>query len=56
VFQQKVPEGRPQDAHDIVGTFELVEAREESRRVTDAYDDSCDCDGWTAFRFIDAAP
>jgi hypothetical protein len=38
VFQQKVPEGRPQDAHDIVGTFELVEDRDESRRVAESYD------------------
>lgn len=38
VFQHKVPESRPQDAHDIVGTFELVEDREESRRVARDYD------------------
>jgi hypothetical protein len=38
VFQQKVPETRPKDAHDIVGTFQLVEDHEESRRVADSYD------------------
>jgi hypothetical protein len=39
VFQQKVPENRPKDAHDIVGTYQLVEDRDEARRVADTYDD-----------------
>jgi hypothetical protein len=39
VFQHKIPENRPQDAHDIVGTFQLVEDRDEARRVADTYDD-----------------
>ncbi len=38
VFQQKVPENRPKDAHDIVGTFQLVEDHDESRHVADSYD------------------
>ena len=39
VFRHIIPAGRPQDAHDIVGTFELIENREESRRVADSGDD-----------------
>jgi hypothetical protein len=39
VFQQKVPESRPKDAHDIVGTFELIEDHAEAGRVVDSYDD-----------------
>jgi Fic family protein len=39
VFQQKVPEGRPKDAHDIVGTFELIEDHAEAGRVPDSPDD-----------------
>lgn len=39
VFQQKVPEARPKDAHDIVGTYQLIEDREESGRVAGSYDD-----------------
>lgn len=38
VFQQRVPENRPQDAHDIVGTFQLVADREEAGCVADSYD------------------
>lgn len=38
VFQQKVPETRPKDAHDIVGTFQLIADREEAGRVADSYD------------------
>jgi hypothetical protein len=38
VFQQKVSEDRPKDAHDIVGTFQLIEDRDESRLVGDSYD------------------
>jgi hypothetical protein len=38
VFQQKVPENRPKDAHDIVGTFQLVEDRDAARHVADTYD------------------
>jgi prophage maintenance system killer protein len=39
VFEQKVSESRPKDAHDIVGTFQLVEDRDEARLVADTYDD-----------------
>jgi hypothetical protein len=39
VFQQKVPEGRPKDAHDVVGTFELIEDHAQAGRVADSYDD-----------------
>jgi len=39
VFQQRVPESRPQDAHDILGTFKLVDDRAESRRVPGTYDE-----------------
>lgn len=38
VFQHKVHETRPKDAHDIVGTFQLIEDRDESRHVADSYD------------------
>lgn len=39
VFQQKVPEARPKDAHDIVGTFQLIEDRAEAGHVANSYDD-----------------
>jgi hypothetical protein len=39
VFQQKVPEARPKDAHDIVGTFQLIEDHAEAGRVANSYDD-----------------
>lgn len=39
VFQQKIPEARPKDAHDIIGTFELIEDHAEAKRVADSYDD-----------------
>jgi len=39
VFQQKIPEARPKDAHDIIGTFELIEDHAEASRVADSYDD-----------------
>jgi hypothetical protein len=38
VFQQKIPEARPKDAHDIVGTFQLIEDHDESRRVAESYE------------------
>ncbi|MEX2043792.1 MAG: Fic family protein, partial [Opitutus sp.] len=37
VFQQKVHETRPKDAHDIVGTFRLIEDRDEAQLVADSY-------------------
>lgn len=39
VFQQKVPEARPQDAHDIVGTFQLIEDRTEAGLIAGSYDE-----------------
>ncbi|MBW7893694.1 MAG: Fic family protein [Opitutaceae bacterium] len=39
VFQQKIPEARPKDAHDIVGTFQLIEDRVEAGLVAETYDD-----------------
>lgn len=39
VFQQKILEARPKDAHDIAGTFRLIADREESGRVASSYDD-----------------
>jgi hypothetical protein len=39
VFQLKVPEARPKDAHDIVGTFRLIEDRAEASLVAESYDD-----------------
>ncbi len=33
VFQGKVPAARPQDAHDIIGTFEIVRSQEELSRA-----------------------
>ena len=38
VFQQKVSENRPKDAHDVVGTFQLVADAKEARRVPDSAD------------------
>lgn len=39
VFQHKVPEQRPQDAHDVVGTFNLVSDRREARRIPETFDE-----------------
>ena len=33
VFDNKIPKNRPDDAHDIIGTFEIVSSRSEMRRV-----------------------
>lgn len=42
VFQQKVPEARPKDAHDIVGTFQLIVDHAEAGRVASSYDEFID--------------
>lgn len=42
VFQQKVSEARPKDAHDIVGTFELIEDRAEAGLIAGSYDEFID--------------
>lgn len=39
VFQHKVPESRPKDAHDIVGTFELIADRREAGHIAESYDE-----------------
>lgn len=39
VFQGRVPEARPEDAHDIVGTFELVSDRAEAVQVAATHED-----------------
>lgn len=39
VFDRKIPASRPKDAHDIVGTFEIVSDRGEMQRVPDGLDD-----------------
>ncbi len=39
VFQQKVPDARPKDAHDVVGTFRLIEDHAEASLVAESYDD-----------------
>ena len=39
VFDHKVPEARPQDAHDIMGTFRLVADVDEMRRTPRDFDE-----------------
>jgi len=42
VFDHVVPEQRPADAHDILGTYELTASREEMRRVPRSADEFLD--------------
>ena len=39
VFQNKIPQERPEDAHDIVGTFRIVANQQEMRTVPESFDD-----------------
>ena len=39
VFQNKIPQGRPEDAHDIMGTFRIVANQQEMHRVPESFDD-----------------
>ncbi len=39
VFKNKVPERRPQDAHDITGTFRIVANSKEMRRTPKSFDE-----------------
>ncbi len=38
VFDKQIPPARPKDAHDIVGTFEIVSDRGEMRRNPDTFE------------------
>jgi len=40
IFHHKLPAGRPQDAHDIIGTFEVVSNDVEMRRVANTPEQS----------------
>lgn len=42
VFEKKIPATRPKDAHDIVGTYELVSDLGEMRRTADTFDELLD--------------
>jgi len=42
VFKHQIPAKRPQDAHDILGTFRVVSNREEMRRTPQSYDEFLD--------------
>jgi len=42
VFKHKIPAKRPQDAHDILGTFRVVSNREEMRGTPSSYDEFID--------------
>lgn len=42
IFEGLIPEGRFEDAHDVLGTFELVNDRERRARVPDDADDLLD--------------
>jgi hypothetical protein len=33
VFQKRIPKDRPEDAHDVLGTFELIDDEDKRRRV-----------------------
>ena len=39
VFQNKIPQERPEDAHDIMGTFRIVANQQEMRTVPESFDD-----------------
>lgn len=42
VFDHEVPEDRPEDAHDVLGTYRLVADREEMRKVPRSADELID--------------
>lgn len=42
VFDKAVPEQRPQDAHDVLGTYEIASSHEEMRRTPDTADQLVD--------------
>jgi fido (protein-threonine AMPylation protein) len=39
VFENRIPERRPQDAHDIMGTYRIAVSRDEMRRLPNTPDD-----------------
>ena len=39
VFKNKIPAKRPQDAHDILGTFRVISNQEEMRRLPKSFDE-----------------
>jgi hypothetical protein len=39
VFDKKIPPARPKDAHDVLGTFEIVSDVGEMRRTAESFDD-----------------
>ena len=39
VFQNKIPQERPEDAHDVMGTFRIVANQQEMRTVPESFDD-----------------
>jgi len=38
VFEGKMPEGRPADAHDVLGTYQIVSDTEEMRKIPRRFD------------------
>ena len=39
VFGHEIPDDRPDDAHDVMGTYEIVSHREEMNRVPETFDE-----------------
>jgi len=39
VMKKKIPEDRPKDAHDILGTYRIVQNQQEMRTVPQSYDE-----------------
>jgi Fic family protein len=39
IFEHKVPEKRPNDAHDIMGTYDIVSSMEEMKKIPVNFDD-----------------
>jgi predicted nucleotidyltransferase component of viral defense system len=39
IFEGKMPKDRPQDAHDILGTYQLLSSREEMFLTPKTYED-----------------
>lgn len=39
IFEGKIPQDRPQDAHDIIGTYRLVSSKEEMHKLPKSFDE-----------------
>ena len=56
VFHQKIPAQRPEDAHDIIGTFRIVGNSEEMNRIPDSFDEMIDLMRFRHHTIMEARP